>query len=117
MKNQSKSQISLIKTVEDLIRSDYFQNLISKESIPPEFSELVLKNLETGLTLQTVKLKSPPIEDFNLEEKELLLLLTQRIGNLNYPSDLLIIKTTKDDFLNLLAFVIREARFFKSEIF
>ena len=107
MKKLSKSQISLIDTLESLIRSDYFQNLISKESIPPEFSELVLKKLETGLTLQTVKLKSPPIEDFNLEEKELLLLLTQRIGNLNYPSDLLIIKTTKDDFLNLLAKKLR----------
>jgi hypothetical protein len=117
MKNLSKSQISLIDTVQSLIRSDYFKKLISKESIPPEFTKLVLKNTETGLAIQTVKLVAPPIEDFNLEEKELLLLITQRLGNLNYPLDILIINTTKDDFLNLIAFVIREARFFKSELF
>ncbi len=117
MKKLSKSQISLIDTLESLIRSDYFKKIISKESIPPEFNKLVLKNTETGLAIQTVKLVAPPIEDFNLEEKELLLLITQRIGHLDYPSDILIINTTKDDFLNLIAFVIREARFFKSELF
>jgi len=117
MKKLSKSQISLIDTLESLIRSDYFKKLMSQESVPPEFSELVLKNSENDLTIQSVKLKSPPIDDFNLEEKELLLLITQRIGNLNYPSDILVINTTKDDFLNLIAFVIREARFFKSELF
>lgn len=116
MKNLSKHHISLIDTVQSLIRSDYFKKLMSQESVPPEFSKLILKNSETGLTLQSVNLKSPPIDDFNLEEKELLLLITQRIGHLNYPSDLLIINTTKDDFLNLIAFVIREARFFKSEL-
>jgi hypothetical protein len=108
MKKLSKSQISLIDTLESLIRSDYFKKIMSKESIPPEFTKLVLKNTETGLAIQTVKLVAPPIDDFNLEEKELLLLITQRI---------LIINTTKDDFLNLIAFVIREARFFKSELF
>lgn len=117
MKKLSKSQISLIDTLESLIRSEYFQRLMSKESIPPEFSKLVLKNSETGLAIQTVKLVAPPIEDFNLEEKELLLLITQRIGHLDYPSDILTINTTKDDFLNLISFVIREARFFKSELF
>ena len=76
-----------------------------------------MKNTETGLAIQTVKLVAPPIKDFNLEEKEFLLLITQRLGNLNYPSDILTINTTKDDFLNLIAFVIREARFFKSELF
>lgn len=117
MKKLSNSQISLINTLESLIRSEYFQRLMSKESIPPEFTKLHLKNSETGLSIQTVKLVAPPIEDFNLEEKELLLLITQRIGHLNYPSDILTINTTKDDFLNLIAFVIREARFFKSELF
>jgi hypothetical protein len=117
MKKLSKSQISLIDTLECLIRSDYFKKIISKESIPPEFNKLVLKNTETGLAIQIVKLVAPPIDDFNLEEKELLLLITQRIGHLDYPSDILIINTTKDDFLNLIAFVIREARFFKSELF
>ena len=117
MKKLSKSQISLIDTLESLIRSDYFKKLMSQESVPPEFSELVLKNSENDLTIQSVKLVAPPIEDFNLEEKELLLLITQRIGHLDYPSDILIINTTKDDFLNLIAFVIREARFFKSELF
>ena len=117
MKKLSKSQISLIDTLESLIRSDYFKKIMSKESIPPEFTKLVLKNTETGLAIQTVKLVAPPIDDFNLEEKELLLLITQRIGHLDYPSDILIINTTKDDFLNLIAFVIREARFFKSEMF
>jgi hypothetical protein len=117
MKKLSKSQISLIDTLESLIRSDYLKKILSNESIPPEFTKLVLKNTETGLAIQTVKLVAPPIEDFNLEEKELLLLITQRLGNLNYPLDILIINTTKDDFLNLIAFVIREARFFKSELF
>lgn len=117
MKNLSKSQISLIDTVQSLISSDYYKKLMSLESVPPEFSELNLKNLEPGLTFQTVKLKSPPIDDFNLEEKELLLLITQRIGNLNYPSDILVINTSKDDFLNLIAYVIRETRFFKSDLF
>jgi len=117
MKKLSKSQISLIDTLESLIRSNYLKKIMSKESIPPEFIKLVLKNTETGLAIQTVKLVAPPIDDFNLEEKELLLLITQRIGHLDYPSDILIINTTKDDFLNLIAFVIREARFFKSELF
>ncbi len=117
MKTLSKTQISLIGTLESLIRSNYFKKLISQESVPPEFSKLILKNLENGLTLQTVKLVAPTIEDFTLEEKELLLFITQRIGHLNYPSDLLIINTTKDDFLNLFAYIIREARFFKSELF
>ncbi len=117
MKKLSNSQISLINTLESLIRSEYFQRLMSKESIPPEFSKLVLKNSETGLAIQTVKLVAPPIDDFNIEEKELLLLITQRLGHLNYPSDVLTINTTKDDFLNLIAFVIRETRFFKSEFF
>jgi hypothetical protein len=117
MKKLSKSQISLIDTLECLIRSDYFKKIMSKESIPPEFNKLVLKNTETGLAIQTVKLVAPPIEDFNLEEKELLLIITQRIGNLNYPSDILVINTSKNDFLNLIAYVIRETRFFKSELF
>ena len=117
MKKLSKSQISLINTLESLIRSGYLKKFMSQESIPPEFSKLVLKNSETGLAIQTVKLFAQPIDDFNLEEKELLLLITQRIGHLDYPSDILIINTTKDDFLNLIAFVIREARFFKSELF
>ena len=115
MKKLTKSQISLINTLESLIRSDYFKKLMSQETIPPAFTKLVLKNSETGLAIQTVKLVAPPIEDFNLEEKELLLLITQRLGHLNYPSDVLTINTTKNDFLNLIAFVIREARFFKSE--
>ncbi len=117
MKKLSKSQISLIDTLESLIRSEYFQRLMSKESIPPEFTKLNLKNSETGLSIQTVKLVAPPIEDFNLEEKELLLLITQRIGHLTYPSDLLVINCTVSDFLNLLSYTIREARFFKSELF
>jgi hypothetical protein len=90
---------------------------MSKESIPPAFSKLHLKNSDTGLSIQTVKLVAPSIEDFNLEEKELLLLITQRLGHLDYPSDILTINTSKDDFLNLIAFVIREARFFKSDLF
>ncbi len=117
MKKLSNSQISLINTLESLIRSEYFQRLMSKESIPPEFTKLHLKNSEKGLAIQTVKLVAPPIEDFNLEEKELLLLITQRIGHLTYPSDLLVINCTVSDFLNLLSYTIREARFFKSELF
>jgi len=116
MKKLSKSQISLIDTLESLIRSDYFKKLMSKESIPPEFSKLVLKNSKTGLTIQSVKLVAPPIDDFNLQEKELLLLISQRIGHLNYQSDLLVINCTVSDFLNLLSYTIREARFFKSEL-
>ena len=116
MKKLSKSQISLIDTLESLIRSDYFKKLMSKESIPPEFTKLHLKNSETGLTIQTVKLVAPPIEDFNIEEKELLLLITQRLGHLTYQSDILFISTTVSDFLNLLSYTIREARFFKSEL-
>lgn len=117
MKNLSKSQISLIDTLESLIQSDYFKKLMSQETIPPAFTKLVLKNSNTGLAIQTVKLVAPPIEDFNLEEKELLLLITQRIGHLTYPSDLLVINCTVSDFLNLLSYTIREARFFKSELF
>lgn len=117
MKKLSKSQISLLDTLESLIRSDYFKKLMSQESIPPEFTKLHLKNSETGLAIQTVKLVAPPIDDFNFEEKELLLLITQRLGHLDYPSDVLFISTTVSDFLNLISFVIREARFFKSEIF
>ncbi len=112
MKKLSKSQISLMKTLESVIQSDYFDYLINQEIIPPSIKLIKLSNSEKGEQVQRVTLKSPKIDDFNLEEKELLFWLTYKMGNLDYPSDILIINTTKDDFLNLLAFVIRQSRFF-----
>ncbi len=111
MKKLSQSQISLLNTLESVIQSEYFKNLMTQELIPPSIKLINLSNSEKGEQVQRVTLKSPKIDDFNLEEKELLFWLTYKIGNLDYPSDRLIINTTKDDFLNLLAFVIRQSRF------
>ena len=112
MKKLSQSQISLMNTLETVIQSRYFKNLMSQELIPPSMQLINLSNSEKGEQIQRVTLKSPKIDDFNLEEKEILFWITYKIGNLDYPSDQLIINTTKDDFLNLLAFVIRQSRFF-----
>jgi hypothetical protein len=107
----SKSQISLMKTLESVIQTEYFKNLMTQELIPPSIKLINLSNSDNGEQIQRVTLKSPGIDDFNIEEKELLFWLIYQIGNLDYPSDSLIINTTKDDFLNLLAFVIRQSRF------
>ena len=112
MKRPSKTQISLMNTLETVIQSEYFKNLMTQEIVPPSIHLQSLKTLESETNVQRVTLKSPPIDDFNLEEKELLFLITHKLTNLDYPSDQLIINTTKDDFLNLLAYVIRQSRFF-----
>ncbi len=112
MKRPSKTQISLMNTLESIIQSGYFDYLMNQEIVPPSIHLQSLKTLESGTNVQRVKLDAPPIDDFNLEEKELLFLITHKLTNLDYPSDLLIINTTKDDFLNLLAYVIRQTRFF-----
>jgi hypothetical protein len=110
MKKLSKSQISLLDTLESIIQSDYFHNLMSQELIPPSIKLVSLKNID-GEEIQHSALVAPPIDDLNLDEKEILFFLSQKIGSLNYPSDKLILSTTKEDFLNLLAYVIRETRF------
>ncbi len=84
---------------------------MTQELIPPSIKLINLSNSDKVEQVQRVTLKSPKIEDFNLEEKEILFWITYKIGNLDYPSDRLLINTTKDDFLNLLAFVIRQSRF------
>ncbi len=111
MNKLSKSQISLMKTLESVIQSEYFKNLMTQELIPPSIKLIKLSKSDNGEQIHRVTLNSPIIDDFNLEEKELLFWITYEIGNLDYPSDRLIINTTKDDFLNLLAFVIRQSRF------
>jgi hypothetical protein len=111
MKKPSQSQISLMNTLESIIHSDYFDYLINQEIIPPSIKLIKLSKSDNGEQIHRVTLKSPKIEDFNLEEKEILFWLTHKIGNLDYPSDRLIINTSKDDFLNLLAFIIRQSRF------
>ncbi len=112
MKKLSKSQISLMNTLESIIHSDYFDYLINQEIIPPSIKLIKLSKSDNEEQIHRVTLNSPPIDDFTLEEKELLFWLTYKMGNLDFPSDKLIINTTKDDFLNLLAFVIRQSRFF-----
>jgi hypothetical protein len=83
---------------------------MSQETIPPSIQLVSLKNID-GEEIQQSILVAPPIDDFNFEEKKILFFLSQKIGSLNYPSDKLILHTTKEDFLNLLAYVIRETRF------
>jgi hypothetical protein len=101
-----------MNTLESVIQSEYFKNLMTQEIIPPSIKLIKLSKSDDGEQIQRVTLKSHKIEDFNLDEKELLFWLTHKIGNLEYTSDHLIINTTKDDFLNLLSFVIRQSRFF-----
>jgi hypothetical protein len=112
MKKLSKSQISLMNTLESIIHSDYFDYLINQEIIPPSIKLIKLSKSDNEEQIHRVTLNSPPIDDFTLEEKELLFWLTYKMGNLDFPSDKLIINTTKDDFLNLLSFIIRQSRFF-----
>lgn len=112
MKKLSQSQISLMNTLESIIHSDYFDYLINQEIIPPSIKLIKLSKSDNGEQIHRVTLNSPPIDDFTLEEKELLFWLTYKMGNLDFPSDKLIINTTKDDFLNLLSFIIRQSRFF-----
>ena len=83
---------------------------MTQETIPPSIQLVSLKNID-GEEIQQSILEAPPIDDLNLEEKEILFFLSQKIGSLNYPSDKLILHTTKQDFLNLLAYIIREVRF------
>ena len=99
-----------MNTLQSIIQSDYFHHLMSQGTIPPSIKLLSLKNFE-GEEIQQSILVAPPIDDFNLEEKEILFFLSQKIGSLNYPSDKLILHTTKEDFLNLLSYIIREVRF------
>ncbi len=101
-----------MNTLESIIHSDYFDYLINQEIIPPSIKFINLSNSDNGEQIHRVTLNSPPIDDFTLEEKELLFWLTYKMGNLDFPSDKLIINTTKDDFLNLLSFIIRQSRFF-----
>lgn len=110
MKKLSKTQISLMNTLESIIQTDYFHHLMSQETIPPSIKLLSFKNIE-GEEIQQSTLIAPPIDDLTLEEKEILFFLSQKIGSLNYPSNKLILHTTKEDFLNLLAYIIREVRF------
>lgn len=110
MKKLSKTQISLMNTLESIIQTDYFHHLMSQELIPPSIKLLSLKNFE-GEEIQKSTLVAPPIDDLNLEEKEILFFLSQKIGSLNYPCDKLILYTTKVDFLNFLGYIIREVRF------
>ena len=110
MEKLSKSQISLMNTLESIIQSDYFHHLMTQETIPPSIKLLSLKNID-GDEVQQSTLVAPPIEDLNLEEKEILFFLSQKIGGLNYPSDKIILFTTRRDISALLAYIIREVRF------
>lgn len=112
MKNLSKTQISLMNTLESLIQTDYFHHLITQETIPPSIKLLSFKNINGEEVLQST-LVAPPIDDLTLEEKEILFFLSEKIGGINFnlPSDKLILHTTKQDFLNFLAYIIREVRF------
>ncbi len=101
-----------MNTLESIIHSDYFDYLINQEIIPPSIKLIKLSKSDNEEQIHRVTLNSPPIDDFTLEEKELLFWLTYKMGNLDFPSDKLIINTTKDDFLNLLSFIIRQSRFF-----
>lgn len=99
-----------MNTLESIIQTDYFHHLMSQELIPPSIKLLSLKNIE-GEEIQQSILVAPPIDDLNLEEKEILFFLSQKIGSLNYPCDKIILHFKKQDFLNLLAYIIRETRF------
>lgn len=112
MKNLSKTQISLLNTLESIIQSDYFNHLMSKETIPPSIKLLSFKNIDGEEVLQST-LVAPPIEDLNLEEKEILFFLSQKIGGINFnlESSRFHLFTTKQDFLNFLGYIIREVRF------
>lgn len=100
-----------MNTLESIIHSEYFHHLMTQKTIPPSIKLQSFKNID-GEEIQQSTLVAPPIDDLNLDEKEILFFLSQKIGSLNYPSDKLILHTTKEDFLNLLAYVIREVRFY-----
>ncbi len=112
MEKLSKSQISLMNTLESIIQSAYFHHLMTQETIPPSIKLLSFKNIDGEEVLQST-LVAPPIDDITLEEKEILFFLSEKIGGINFnlPSDKLILFTTKQDLLNFLGYIIREVRF------
>ena len=112
MKNLSKTQISLMNTLQSIIQSDYFHHLMSQETIPPSIKLLSFKNIDGEEVLQST-LVAPPIDDLTLEEKEILFFLSQKIGGINFnlESSRFLLSTTKQDFLNFLGYIIREVRF------
>jgi hypothetical protein len=101
-----------MNTLESIINSDYFNHLMSKETIPPSIKLLSFKNIDGEEVLQST-LVAPPIDDLTLEEKEILFFLSQKIGGINFnlPSTRFLLSTTREDFLNFLGYVIREVRF------
>ena len=112
MRKLSKNQISLMNTVEDLIHSNEFKFIISKERVPFENDEINFGNWKFNDEIKKFNIGVPPQFYPNLDEKETLLIIDEQLRLTLFPSNNLLIQTNKEEFFNFLLYIIRQSRGF-----
>lgn len=110
MKKIPKNQITLIGAVEDLIHSNLLKKILYQERVPLSTDDINFGKWEFNDSNKNFKMQVPIQRNASLSEKETLLLVGSEIGLTTQPLDNLTIHTTKDEFLNLLLFIIRKSR-------
>jgi hypothetical protein len=110
MKKPSKTQISLINTVEDLIYSNLFKKIMSTGTVPLKNADIDFGKWEFNNGIPDFNIGVPPQFHLTLDEAEILKIIDEQLCLTQFYSKEINIKTNKEELFNFLLYVIRQSR-------
>ena len=110
MKKLSKSQISLMSTVEDLIYSSLFKKIMSQGRVSFEDAEINFGKWEFKDDSNILNIKVPTQKGLTTQEAEILKNIEDIMMLTTFNEKNISIFTDKEELYNFLLFLIRQAR-------